>query len=588
MINHKMDSLFEMQRFDPTAEADDDKKESDDAQKLPSKLKEKLKRKLPPEEAPASAENVPDKEIEGESAPDTKSEEGKPEAKKKKRNKKKPETEEESSGFTILGDPTNVKLKKVNRVLPYWLSHPDIVTVDLHSSPLPVTDLPGLDKTLVDKLLEENIESFFPVQRQVIPHLLEFHPRFRPSDMCVSAPTGSGKTLAFVLPVVSALKNRVVPRVRCIAVLPTQELAQQVYSVFHTFTGNTGLKVKLLKGAGGESEAEETGLVRRGVGDMVHQLCDILVVTPGRLTHTIKQCPNLDLTHLRYLVIDEADRMMENIAQDWLNVLETAVYSGHRTRPGPLTAANAFKHCSPLQKLLFSATLSHDPEQLEQLNLFEPKLFRCVVPVDSINTTVSAQSLPTTLTQQYSTVTLYDKPLLVHHLLTSLNLSKVLIFTNSNETVHRLYLVLQNLGHKVGKINSGMWARKKVLSSLKSGATNVVVCSDVLARGIDVENLDAVISYDVPRHLTNYIHRAGRTARAGKPGRSITLCEEKQVKNFLNMLKKGNILDIEELNVPGEDLDKNRKLYTDSLEQVKAQLSEEMMKKKGKHKSNKK
>merc|ERR1712112_655168 len=207
----------------------------------------------------------------------------------------------------------------------------------------------------------------------------------------------------------------------------------------------------------------------------------------------IKESPNLDLTHLRYLVIDEADRMMENIAQDWLNILEGAVYRCTRTRPGQLTLATANVPAVPLQKLLFSATLSHDPEQLDQLNLFEPKLYRCVVPTDvaSSNTgDVSTQSLPTSLTQLYVMVSKNDKPLAVHHILQEKKMKKVLVFTHNNDTVHRLTLVLNNLG---------------------KGVFNVVVCSDVVARGIDLEDLDGVISYDVPAYVKTYIHRVGRT-----------------------------------------------------------------------------
>ena len=566
--------MFEMQRFDPTAEDDDSNIIANDL-KLPSKLK--LKRKLA--ETEGTSDDVKDQKRDSD---------GQPAAKKKKKKNKKKQSDEEIQGFTILGDPTDKSVKKVSRVLPYWLSHPDIVTVDLHSSPLAVSDMSGLDKALVERLAKEKIKTFFPVQRQVIPHLLEYQPRFRPSDVCVSAPTGSGKTLAFVLPIVSALRDRMVPRVRCIAVLPTQELASQVYSVFNVYTAGTKLKVKLL--TGGDSVAGEASLVRRGVGDMVHQLYDILVVTPGRLTHTIKECPNLDLSHLRYLfiickyvnsliyrylVIDEADRMMENIAHDWLNILEAAVYTRDRVRPGLLTVNNAYKPSIPLQKLLFSATLSHDPEQLEQLNLFEPKLYRCVVPVEGINSADTAQSLPTTLHQQFTLVQQTDKPLMVHHLLTSLKLTKALIFTHSNETVHRLSLLLANLGHKVGALHSNVANRKKVLNSLARGATNVVVCSDVLARGIDLEDLDGVISYDVPAFLKTYIHRAGRTARAGNDGRSVTMCEDKQVKSFLKMLKEGNILDIEELKVDTGDLETYREDYKLSLEKVKEQLHAE-------------
>jgi len=502
-----------------------------------------------------------------------------PSKKKKKKNKKKQQQDDVNiEGFTVLGDSTDKTAKKVSRVLPYWLSHPDIVTVDLHASPLAVKDMPGLDPELVEKLSKENILHFFPVQRQIIPHLLNFHPRYRPSDVCVSAPTGSGKTLAFVLPIIQSLRSRLVPRVRCIAVLPTQELAGQVYTVFNTYVSGTKLRVKLL--TGGDSVLGEEGLVRLGVGGVVHQLYDILVVTPGRLTHTIKECPNLDLTHLRYLVIDEADRMMENIAQDWLNILESAVYQGTRTRPGQLTAATANIPAVPLQKLLFSATLSHDPEQLEQLNLFEPKLYRCVVPTDgssgATGTEAATQSLPTSLTQLYTIVIKNDKPLAVHHILKEKKMKKVLVFTHKNETVHRLTLLLVNLGHKVGELHSQVVGRKKVLNNLSKGVFNVVVCSDVVARGIDLEDLDAVISYDVPAFVKTYIHRVGRTARAGKEGTAVTLCEENQVKQFQKMLKDSSIAGVQEFPVSSQDLEKYSDKYAESLDKVKEQLQQEV------------
>jgi len=552
-----MDSLFLMQRFDPSLDENDVGKDEENKKDI---LKNRLKRK--------HSESVPDETKEGKEN----QEKDAPSKKKKKKNKKKQNTDN-IEGFTILGDQTDKTVKKVTRVLPYWLLHPDIVTVDLHASPLAVQDMPGLDQSLIDKLKKENISNFFPVQRQVIPHLLDFAPKFRPSDVCVSAPTGSGKTLAFVLPIVQALKNRMVPRVRCLAVLPTQELASQVFSVFSSYCEGTKLRVKLL--TGGDSVVGESGLVRTGVCGMIHQLYDILVVTPGRLTHTIKECPNLDLTYLRYLVIDEADRMMESIAQDWLNILEAAVYQGHRKRPGQLTVKTAFTPSIPLQKLLFSATLSHDPEQLEQLNLFEPKLYRCVVPVEGASENAQAQSLPTSLKQLFTTVKQADKPLVLHHLLTSLKLEKVLVFTHNNETVHRLALVLENLGHKVGELSSQVIGRKKVLNNLSKGVFKVVVCSDVVARGIDLEDLDGVISYDVPAFVKTYIHRVGRTARAGKTGTAITLCEEKQSKSFLKMLKDGNITGAVENDVTENQLDEYREAYESSLENVKEQLQQE-------------
>jgi len=546
------DSLFEMTRFDPGGQGD--KQEDVILDNINKRLKEKRKLQTPPSEANNDADAEPVK-------------------KKRKKSKKKKSNVGDIEGFTILGDPTDQKVKKVNRVLPLWLAQPNILSVDLLSDKLAVGDMPGLDKILVDKLTKEKVTHFFPVQRQVIPHLLEFSPRYRPSDLCVSAPTGSGKTLAFVLPIVQALFGRMVPRVRAIAVLPTQNLAIQVYKVFNSFCEGSGLRVKLL--TGGENLAEEGDLVRKGVAGMVHQLYDILVVTPGRLIHTIRDTPGLDLSHLRYLVIDEADRMMDNMAGDWLNILETSVYSRGRTRPGLLTAAAASEHQIPLQKLLFSATLSQDPEQLEQLNLFEPKLYRCLVPVAALGEAVSMTSLPATLTQLFTISKQGDKPALVHQVIKEKSLTKVLVFTHSNETVHRLALVLEKLGHKVGELSSVVKGRKKVLSKLQRGVIDIVVCSDVMARGIDVEGLDGVVSYDVPAYSKAYIHRVGRTARAGKEGTAISLCEEKQVKNFIKMLKDAGIEGVEELKIPDDKLESWKDEYVQCLDSVKNQLQEE-------------
>ena len=560
-----MDSLFDMERFDPSAEVD-----TKPLEKNEKIHKLKLKRKIAPDLEEEKDENVNQTDVEPP-----------PSKKKKKKNKKKVDPTQ-IEGFTILGDPTDKAAKKVHRVLPYWLANPNILNVDLLSSSMEVSEMPGLEGWMIEKLQKEGITSLFPVQRQVIPHLMTKNSRYRPGDVCVSAPTGSGKTLAFVLPIVQSLAGRLVPRVRCVAVLPTQELAGQVYSVFNTFTVGTGLRVKLL--TGGDAVLGEGGLVRRGAGGLrLHQLYDILVVTPGRLTHTIKECPGLDLSHLRYLVIDEADRMMENIAQDWLNILESAVYTGHRKRPGPLTVLNARTPSIPLQKLLFSATLSHDPEQLEQLNLFEPSLYRCVVPAQGD----TAQSLPASLTQLYTVCRQEEKPLALHQVLTQRKVRRALVFTHSNDTVHRLALLLYQLGHSVGELSSQVAGRKKVLAGLSKGQYDVVVCSDVVARGIDLEDLDGVVSYDVPSYVKTYIHRVGRTARAGKEGLAVTLCEGKQEKSFIKMLKDSSITGVEELKITDDD-EEVKQSYQEALEKVKERLTAEKAEKVDKNPKKKK
>ena len=144
--------------------------------------------------------------------------------------------------------------------------------------------MPGLQESLVEKLRENGVKYFFPVQRQVIPHLLHRNPFFRPSDLCVSAPTGSGKTLAFVLPLVQLLGKRVVPRVRALVVLPVQDLAAQVFKVFQAYANH--LRVKLISGQKSFAQ-EQVELVVRG-RDAYHSLADIIVATPGRLVDHIQ------------------------------------------------------------------------------------------------------------------------------------------------------------------------------------------------------------------------------------------------------------------------------------------------------------
>lgn len=578
-----MEDLFQMNRFDP--EQDNLEIEENHLTNLNLKIEKKKKRKLDDAKENESISVSKEKEILSE-----------PLKKKRKKNKKKKGDEAKAvEGFTILGDETDSRKKKVTRVLPYWLAHPEIVEVDLQSEQLLVGEMPGLSAAIITKLQKQGIKHFFPVQRQIIPRLLDTSTRFlRPSDVCVSAPTGSGKTLAFVVPIVESLRGRMVPKIRAIVVLPTQDLAAQVYKVFNVYSEGSGLRVKLLTGQ--QSVASEE-LVRKGPGGWV-QLIDILVATPGRLTHHLRDTPQLDLHCLRYLVVDEADRMMENIAHNWLEVLEASVYTRGRERPGPLTVANMAKMGLPLQKLLFSATLSQDPEKLEKLNLFEPKLFRSVVqPKDIQGEKVSVvggeETNEVKISQEFSTPAELDefrvtcqpgvKPAVASHLIKKLNLSSVLVFVKSNESAHRLALILSQLGHSTAELSSEIKEkRKKILNQLSSGKISVLVCSDALARGIDLDTLDGVICYDAPPFMKTYIHRVGRTARAGKNGTAVTLLEPKQVKSFSKMLKTCGKDQMEFLEVAEKDLEEGNEAYLASVEAVKVLLEVE---KKAKSKS---
>ena len=184
--------------------------------------------------------------------------------------------------------------------------------------------------------------------------------------------------------IVQALRNRVVPQIRALIILPVQDLANQVYKVVRQYCEGTSLKPKLLSGQQSFSQ-EQFELIKPDLVGGHHCLVDILVATPGRIVDHVRKTEGFRLNHLRFLIIDEADRIMEDIQNDWLSHVEASVYSNGRERPGPLTVAEIKKRKLPLQKLLFSATLSQNPEKLEKMNLFEPKLFTSIVePKDII------------------------------------------------------------------------------------------------------------------------------------------------------------------------------------------------------------
>eukprot|EP00088_Acartia_fossae_P048445 TRINITY_DN5286_c0_g1_i14.p1 TRINITY_DN5286_c0_g1~~TRINITY_DN5286_c0_g1_i14.p1 ORF type:complete len:614 (-),score=155.09 TRINITY_DN5286_c0_g1_i14:157-1998(-) len=592
---------FGGERFDPTlAESkNDDNEQEKILEKLQKKIKKrkleesktepiqeeitesarkkKKKKKHATEESSTKENETPPITEDSSEQKDEQGEEAK-QPKKRGKNKKKGNVNS-VLGFTPLGEDLQRKKKKVNRILPNWLLNPDVAEIDYLSNQLPVTDMQGLDTVLTDRLQKLGFKHFFPVQRQIVPILLKPH-IYRPHDVCVSAPTGSGKTLAFVLPIIQRLKSRIVPKVRAMVVLPTVDLAQQVYRVFHVFAAGTGLKVKALTGQSSMAK-EQADLYRQSGTGILHQLADILVVTPGRLVRHIRESDKLDLTALRFLIIDEADRMIMNITDDWLNLLETAVFSNGRPRPGPLTVENLRKNELPLQKLLFSATLGQDPEKLEQINLFEPKLFRCIVPPKDLAGKIedygaddmSEYCVPAELKQFTLTSDIAVKPLMVKCVIEKLEIKSALIFTKSKEATHRLALVLTNLGFSCGELSKDVKEqRKKVLNKFRTGAIKLLVCSDALARGIDIEKLDAVISYDCPQFINAYIHRIGRTARAGREGTSVTILEPSQVKNFEKMVKGAGLDKVDAMQIDKSEYEDEMDKYHLALEHTKRDI----------------
>ncbi|XP_015126698.1 probable ATP-dependent RNA helicase Dbp73D [Diachasma alloeum] len=461
----------------------------------------------------------------------------------KVQNKKEPAG---ANNFTILGVPSKQKPKAVARVLPEWLAHPEIISADLSTGP-DVDELRGkLDDRLIDILKSNGVKRLFPVQANLINWMLKCSEDrvmgFWPRDTCVSAPTGSGKTLAYVLPIIHQLRNRFVQRIRCLVVLPVQELAAQIFKVFQTYVSTTDLKVGLISGAS-SFEAEQENLVERTMrGELVSRV-DIVVATSGRLVDHILKTEGFSLEVLEFLVIDEADRTTE-----WLRHIPMP----HRCPP-TLTLRN-WRACKipPAQKLLFSATLSQDPEKLSRLGLFHPILFTSVVITDKDDDVdldketgefVGRYTSPNELIERAVECAPEYKPVALVKLITSRQpIEKTLVFTNSGEASHRLAVLLRfMLADKnavVDELSAKLQSKQRteMLEKFSEGKSQILVSSDALARGMDIAGVKLVVSYDLPKHIKGYIHRAGRTGRAGLPGTAISILTSNQVSVFSRML----------------------------------------------------
>uniref|UniRef100_A0A8W7PGT0 ATP-dependent RNA helicase n=1 Tax=Anopheles coluzzii TaxID=1518534 RepID=A0A8W7PGT0_ANOCL len=479
--------------------------------------------------------------------------------------------------FIVLGGDKLHRLKQTDEVLPPWLSHPTIIQHDLSAKGPSIKQQSYLDDRIKANLKSMGFKRLFPVQEKVIPWILEAHQKpapFWPRDVCISSPTGSGKTLAFAVPVVQLLLKRVAPAIRALVILPVQELAEQVFQVFRQLCEGTNIHPVVLS-RGMQLEAEQQKLVKYCNGEYMPKV-DIVVTTAGRLIEHLHSTKGFTLRHLRFLIVDEADKVMNQIQNDWLYHLnkhvkhESDEYLLGRTAD-LLSQSELFDRARQPHKLLFSATFKRDAEKLKTLKLFHPKLFTAVI--DPQERTMMAQSTATTqaaeprrgnFAGQYTTpaelkecICLTEqrsKPLTLYGLIRENGYRKFLVFTNGINTSHRLSFVLQRLFGTDMVIEE--WSsslspatRKSVLNRFSLGKVNGIICTDALARGIDIENIEVVISYDMPNHIDKYIHRIGRTARAGLRGTAITLLAEDEKKKFNALLREANKRELETMEV---------------------------------------
>lgn len=359
------------------------------------------------------------------------------------------------------------------------------------------TDL-NLAKPILQALETQGYTEPTPIQAQTIPAALQG------KDVLGCAQTGTGKTAAFAIPVIQQLienpnPNRGKRPIRSLILTPTRELAIQIAESFENYGNNTSLKYKVI--FGGVSQHGQVQALQSGV--------DVLIATPGRLLDLMQQ-KYVQLNQLEYFVLDEADRMLD---MGFLNDVKKVIAKIPKKR----------------QSLFFSATMPNDIVKLANTILNNPIKVE-VTPVSSTANTI----------QQYVYfVDKGNKKNLLKEVLASNEIDRVLVFTRTKHGANKVVKDLNKDGITALAIhgNKSQNARQKALSSFKANETRVLVATDIAARGIDIDDLTHVINFELPNVAESYVHRIGRTGRAGAEGTAIAFCDAEE-KAYLKDIQK--------------------------------------------------
>ncbi|NCF64172.1 MAG: DEAD/DEAH box helicase [Gammaproteobacteria bacterium] len=364
-------------------------------------------------------------------------------------------------------------------------------------------DTLGLSAELLRAVREQGYTEPTPIQSQAIPAILDG------KDVLAGAQTGTGKTAGFTLPLLQRLSENPITHgrrpVRVLVLTPTRELAAQVGESVEIYGRHLPLRSAVI--FGGVKINPQKDRLRRGV--------DILVATPGRLLDHVNQ-KTVDLSEVEFLVLDEADRMLDmGFIHDIRRVL--ALLPDNSAR----------------QNLLFSATFSREIKQLANRLLNRPELIeveRCNATADRIDQVVHP-------------VDKKRKRELLSHMIGSRNWRQVLVFTRTKHGANRLAQQLLRDGLSATAIhgNKTQAARTRALAEFKSGAVRVLVATDIAARGLDIDQLPHVVNFELPNVAEDYVHRIGRTGRAGNEGEAVSLVcvdEHKMLRDVERLLKR--------------------------------------------------
>ena len=350
-----------------------------------------------------------------------------------------------------------------------------------------------LNDNILDALYDMHFEDMTPIQERCIPEILDGY------DVLGIAQTGTGKTAAYLLPILSQLDDGGYPKdaINCIIMSPTRELAQQIDQAMQGFGYylNDVSSVAVYGGNDGNRYDQELRSMRMGA--------DVLIATPGRLLSHLK-VGNLDLSHCSFFVLDEADRMLDmGFVDDIMKIVQQLPQS--------------------CQRIMVSATMPKKIRELAVQLLHDPVEVQIAV------------SRPAEKIHQMAYVCYEPQKLkIIQHIFKNGNLQRVIIFSGKKERVKEVTRKLKSMHINCDQMHSDLSQaeRDEAMYRFKAGQTDVLVATDIVARGIDIDDIRLVINYDVPTDSEDYVHRIGRTARADRDGEAITFVSDTDIYRF--------------------------------------------------------
>ncbi len=358
-----------------------------------------------------------------------------------------------------------------------------------------------LSKKIILSLHEKGYKNPTPVQEKVIPLVLQS------KDIMAMAQTGSGKSASFILPILqlwSEKKGEGKAKIKVLVLTPTRELTLQVASMFSDFGKYLPKKPKVVSVIGGESIGDQLYNIQQG--------CDVLVATSGRFLDVLKK-KQMNLSHLDYLVLDEADKMLNlDFAEELDLVLEALP--------------------DKRQNLLFSAT-------------YPPKMLTIASKImnNPIEVTIEEAQTVQSINQRVIEVSSENRGPLLRHLLKENKWDLVLVFMANKRATDNIAAKFRKYGFEAASFNGDLEQdiRNETLTAFKERKINILFATDIAARGLDIDDIDCVINYDLPRSPADYIHRIGRTARAGKSGTAISFISHDEQAHFKLIEKRSDI-----------------------------------------------